>query len=311
LRRALSDLARRERQCGAALVLALLVMTLGVLLVSGAFLRQSVMVRQVENDAAGAQARWLLTGAIDWVRVVLREDGRSTMVDHVGEPWAAPLELTRIDGIRGETAWVSGRVEDAQSRFNLRNLAGPAGPVAAEVAVLARLLDLVGLDGAGAGAFALRLQTALLAQRDRGVAMQPATIDALALVEPADRVALERLAPFVTLLPVPTSVNLNTAPAEVIAARFANLPLADARQIVTDRARGWFRDPEEIQRRRPGLRVLGDAGRLAVNSRFFLLRGSVEVGRARVAGRALLQRDGDRVEVLWLHDEPNLVEART
>jgi general secretion pathway protein K len=310
VRRALSDSGRRGRQRGAAVILALLVMTLGVLLVSGAFLRQSVMVRQVENDAAVAQARWLLTGAIDWVRVVLREDGRGTMVDHAGEPWAAPLESTRIEGVRGETAWASGRVEDAQSRFNLRNLVGAAGPAAAEVAVLARLLDLVGLDGAGAGAFALRLQTALLAQRDRGVAVQPATIDALVLAEAADRMALERLAPFVTLLPVPTPVNLNTAPAEVIAARFANLSLADARQIVADRERGWFRDPEEIQRRRPGLRVLGDAGRLAVNSRFFLLRGTVEVGRARVAGRALLRRDGDRVEVLWLRDEPTLTEVR-
>ncbi len=301
----------RDRQRGAAVILALLVMTLGVLLVSGAFLRQSVMVRQVGNDAAAAQARWLLTGAIDWVRVVLREDGRGTMVDHAGEPWAAPLELTRIEGVRGGKAWVSGRVEDAQSRFNLRNLAGPAGPVAAEVAVLARLLELVGLDGAGAGAFALRLHAALQAERHRGVALQPATIDGLVLVEPADRIALQRLAPFITLLPVATSVNLNTAPAEVIAARFANLSLADARQIVTDRERGWFRDPEEIHRRRPGLRVLGDAGRVAVNSRFFLLRGTVEVGRARVAGQALLRRDGERVEILWVREEAIVPEVRT
>jgi len=151
---------------------------------------------------------------------------------------------------------------------------------------------------------------AMLAQRDRGVALQPATVDALVLPEAADRMALERLAPFVTLLPIPTSVNLNTAAAEVIAARFANLSLADARRIVTDRERGWFRDPEELQRRRPGLVVLGDPGRLAVNSRFFLLRGVVEVGRARVAGQALLRRDGDRVDVLWMSDDALLPERR-
>jgi len=122
--------------------------------------------------------------------------------------------------------------------------------------------------------------------------------------------ALERLAPFVTLLPNATPVNLNTAPAEVIAARFANLSLADARQIVTDRERGWFRDPDELQRRRPGLQVIGDPGRLAVNSRFFVLRGVVEVGRARVAGRALLRRDGDRVEILWMRDDELVPERR-
>ena len=39
----------RRRERGAAILMAMLVVTLGTLLVSGAALRQSVLVRQVEN----------------------------------------------------------------------------------------------------------------------------------------------------------------------------------------------------------------------------------------------------------------------
>ena len=61
-------------QSGAAVVMALLVVAFAALLVSGTFQRQSVMARTVENHAAAAQTHWLMAGAVDWVRVILRED---------------------------------------------------------------------------------------------------------------------------------------------------------------------------------------------------------------------------------------------
>ena len=45
---------------------------------------------------------WILVGALDWARLILREDGRSNRTsgaaDHLGEPWATRLrELTVTD----------------------------------------------------------------------------------------------------------------------------------------------------------------------------------------------------------------------
>jgi general secretion pathway protein K len=94
-------------------------------------------------------------GAIDWARVILREDARTSAVDHAGEPWAVSLEQTRLDNEGDDPAWVAGAMRDAQARFNLRNLSGPNGPIASEIAVLSRLLCRLGFtykkipDGSG------------------------------------------------------------------------------------------------------------------------------------------------------------------
>lgn len=295
-------------QTGAAIITALLITSLGVLLVSGAFIRQAVVVRQVENAADLAQARWLLAGAIDWVRVILREDVRTTTVDHVGEPWATPLGRTRLDNGHREPAWLSGRVEDAQSRFNLRGLSAPGGAPPEEVAALARLLALTGNSGVDAERFAQRLRAAMVIPRPGGPSLLVGTLEDLVLSDTADAEALQRLRPYVTLLPVPTPVNVNTASAEVMAARFAELSLADARSLVESRNQAVFRDLADFQARLPGLKLAG-IGEATVTSRMFILDGLIEYGRARLAVRVLMQRAGERVDVLWQRDDLPAIPA--
>ena len=91
-------LARRQR--GAALLLAMLTVTLVATLASAALWQQwrSTEVEQAERQRV--QAGWILTGALDWARLILREDARSNQnsgnADHLGEPWALPLEEARL-----------------------------------------------------------------------------------------------------------------------------------------------------------------------------------------------------------------------
>lgn len=287
-----------------AIVTALLVTTLGAVLVSGAFLQQSVLVREVDNAAAARQARWLFTGAVDWVRAILREDARRGPVDHLGEPWTVPLESTRLDAGPDAAAWLTGRIEDAERRFNLRNLANAAGLVAPEVACLARLLAFTGGDAAAAPRLARSIDAALNQSRVGGVPLLPASLDELVLPEAADRLALARLRPFVTLLPVPTPVNVNTAPAEVIAARFETLSLSDARRLVESRDRVPFRDEGDLLRRTAGLPPVGRLAPVAVGSSFFFVTGSIEYRQARLRSTVLLKRLGRAVDVLWVREAP-------
>lgn len=295
-------MSARNTQAGAAVVTALLITALGVLLVSGAFVRQAVVVRQVENAAESSQARWLLAGAVDWVRVILREDARTTAVDHVGEPWATPLGRTRLDNGTREPAWLSGRVEDAQSRFNLRSLSSPGGVPPDDLSVLRRLLALTGSSGVDAERLAQRLRAAMVIPRSGATPILLGTLEDIVLTDAADVDALQRLKPFVTLLPMATPINVNTASAEVIAARFPELSLSDARGLVESRDRTVFRDLQDFQARLPGLKLAG-LGDATVSSRIFLLDGLIEHGRARLAVRVLMQRVGDRVAVLWQRDD--------
>ena len=87
------------RQRGAALLMAMLTVALVSTLASAALWQQW---RQVEIDMAErgrTQTAWMMTGALDWARLILREDavsGQGTGVDHLGEPWALPVQESKL-----------------------------------------------------------------------------------------------------------------------------------------------------------------------------------------------------------------------
>ena len=46
--------------------------------------------------AGRVQSAWLLTGALDWARLILRQDAITGGADHLAEPWAVPLNEARL-----------------------------------------------------------------------------------------------------------------------------------------------------------------------------------------------------------------------
>jgi len=291
-------------QRGAAVVMAMLVVAVTATLVTGAFWRQSVIARQAENELSFAQAKWLIRGAIDWAGVILREDARTSSVDHVGEPWAVPLEDTHLNPEDGrDPVYLAGAIRDEQAKFNLRNLAGPQGVNPRELAVLGRLLTLVGASETLAGPIAERVLSAVPGEGGRRqVALGLGTIDDLFGVEGVGAAAVERLRPFVTVLPQPTPVNANTAPAEVLAARFENLALADARRLTASRDRAYFKDRTDVLSRIAPLKLQATDAEIAVATRFFSVDGMVSYRRARLRTQALLRREAGRVDAVWLRE---------
>lgn len=135
---------------------ALLLTTLAITIVASLFWQQQVQVRSIENQRFQLQKKWILRGALDWARLILREDVRNQRdkVDHLGEPWAVNLGDTPLDQYvengkndsDNSEASVSGKISDAQARFNLSNLALNGVPDPREVAVLARLLATLRLE---------------------------------------------------------------------------------------------------------------------------------------------------------------------
>jgi len=237
-----------SRQHGTAVIMAMLVVAAAATLVSGALWHQNALMRETENELAYAQARWLLRGAIDWAGVILQEDARTSSVDHRGEPWAVPLADTRLNENDGRpAAYLAGGIEDEQAKFNLRNLAAGAALNPAEMQALQRLLGALRIDET----FAERIGDRLLAELHAS-GVQPAI--GLAFVDDLLQVGLEpeefqRLRAFVTMLPEPTALNVNTAPAEVLAARIADLSLVDARRLVSSRDRAYFKDLGDVVQR--------------------------------------------------------------
>ena len=88
--------AELPRQAGAAILTAMLTVVLVATLAATALWQQW---RGIEIEAAQrtrVQSAWVLTGALDWARLILREDARKGGADHLAEPWAVPLEQARL-----------------------------------------------------------------------------------------------------------------------------------------------------------------------------------------------------------------------
>ena len=126
---------RHRQQRGAALLLAMLILTLVATLASGMVWQQWRAIQVEGAERARTQSAWILSGALDWARLILREDARTGGADHLGEPWAVPLAEARLSSFlaadrdnnsAAETdeieAFLSGSIVDAQARWNLRKL---------------------------------------------------------------------------------------------------------------------------------------------------------------------------------------------
>ena len=115
-------------------------------------------------------------------------------------------------------------------------------------------------------------------------------------MSPATVTALQ---PHVTVLPVRTPVNLNTASAQVIHAVIDGISLADAQRITAARASAHFRSVGDATR------LLGDVegsqpaqAFVSVASRFFEIQGRLRIGDVVVEEHTLVQREGLDVKPL-------------
>lgn len=307
-------------QRGVAIITALMLTALAVTIVASLFWQQQVQVRSIENQRLHLQTKWILRGALDWARLVLREDAKFTSVDTLDEPWSVKLEETRLDqyvengraGSDQSDATLSGHIVDAQGRFNLANLAQGGTVKPREVAAFARLLGGLQLNTAAAQAVAEAMARTQSAAPAAASGAAPASgTQPLALLQVDDVLAvpgftapmLAALRDFVVMLPTAAPLNVNTASAQVLAARIEGLSQSDAAALVAGREKAYFRSSADFLARLPQGKA-GDAGQsdVAVTSNFFIVYGTVRLNRASMDMQALIERNGSATRLIWVRD---------
>ncbi|MBL8336907.1 MAG: type II secretion system minor pseudopilin GspK [Rhodoferax sp.] len=310
-------------QRGAALLLALLTVALVATLASAALWRHWRNVEVEQSERARMQAGWVLGGALDWARLILREDARAGGPDHGGEPWAVPLQESRISGFLAlepgaldgiDEVYLSGQITDAQARMNLRNLVADNKVSEPDQQAFARLFELLGLDASEIDTVAANLLRALTPvaaapaagasqaetppDKEQPVPLLPRRLDQLAWLGLSAESA-RVLAPFITMLPVRTPVNVNTAPEEVLAASIPGIDRTDAQALVSARQRAPFRALGAVMPLLPAGTEALAPGRFSVGTRFFDVRGRLRMEQLVVEERSLLLRNGMEVSILW------------
>ena len=259
-----------RRQSGVALITALLIVALATATAVAVSLRSSLRLRGAENAQAYVQAVQTARAGIDFARWALRQDQVSdsrsgTPIDALTEPWAQSLPPFPVEG-----GSVAGAIHDAQGAINLNNLglstgsgAGSHSPI--DLLILQALLAQNNLDPALANALADFVDPDSEVTLPGGaedvdyLALNPArraanrpleNVDELIQVRGFTPAAVAALRPYVCALPVHTPVNINTAPAAVIAALF-QVSASDAEALLEVRSASPFIGQGDLLLRAP------------------------------------------------------------
>jgi general secretion pathway protein K len=286
---------------GAALIIAMLVAALAATVAVALAADQQRWLADVGNRRDQVQAQSLALAGVQWARQILADDARSGTLDFLGEPWSYPLPPTPI-----ANGSIEGRIEDAQGRINLNNIALDGAGGTAERARLEQLLAAKGLDRRMLDALADWIDTDSIARangaEDEWYSQRsPAGLAAnapllrtaeLASVRGASPEAWAALDASVAALPAGTSLNINTAGADVIAAAIPDLAGDKLAGFIADRARKPFATMAELRERLPRGVAFPEGSSFGFSSNYFLVSVRSRQGDSIARARALLKRDG-------------------
>ena len=304
--------------------MAMLTVALVATLAAGALWQQWRSVEIEASERSRVQAGWILSGALDWARLILREDARSGGVDHLGEPWSVGLSESRLSTFLAmdrshaeleDDVFLSGQITDAQSRMNVMNLIVGGKVSEPDLQAFVRLFDLLGLDPAELAQMSSKLLLAVgtgsgvtVTTGPAGVTVAIAAPEVVAPLSPRrveqlrwlglSAASLRQLEPHITVLPARTQLNLNTAGAEAISASIP-VSLVDARRMVAERERKPFQTLAEAGRAIAAAPGALNTNQLSVSTRFFEVRGRLRMEHIVVEERSLVLRNGMDVTVLW------------
>ncbi len=270
--------------------MALIIVAIAATMAATMLARQQASLVAEEARRHSTQARWILRGALDFAQFQLRGVASRLQFDsaNILNSQLKPIQLKYILSVSENTddavfeALLEGKIEDAQAKFNLRNLVdsnGQTSPV--DMVALEKLFTNLGI----ADAKALTIDAAgNVTSLVLGQLFEPrAPLDLITGLNSEQRVLLDK---YVTLLPVSqTEVNVNSASAELISAVVPGLALPVAKSIVMQRT--FFSEIGQFNTQVPSTNQKG-AAPVSVRTKFFEVTGIVTWDSLTIEQHALV-----------------------
>jgi general secretion pathway protein K len=298
---------RTER--GIALMTAVVLVAIATITATAIAFNNAMTARRGVAVFMAEQALRVAEGAEALAAYTLREDLKSNRTDSLDESWAMPYGPAEFDsGVVLEAS-----LEDEQGKFNVNNLVdgnGNAEPIAREE--FERLLTLLGMETKWSQQLIDWIDSDLQPTFPDGaedvnyLAQTPAyrtpnlhitSVSELLALQGFGRDNYQRLLPFITALPFGTTINVCTAPGEVLDAMTpAQQSFSlDAVQLRKRRESGCFPSLADFKATMTPDQWQRVASRVADNTRFFRLRSYVTIGTTRFTLYSLIQRQGGQI----------------
>lgn len=304
-------------QHGVALITAMLIAALVTVAAVAMASRQTLDMRRTGNMLEADQAYMYALGMEELAaQVLVKDKNDSGEIDTLDEDWAIPLPPTTVEG-----GVISGNLADMQARFNLNNLVDTEQKADPEqIKIFQSLLQQVSkaneevqispfvanrvadwidadLNTSADGAEDLEYLGADIPYRTANRFMaSPTELGAILGLTPSD---VDVLIPMVSTLPVPTTVNINTAPAEVIMSLHKDITESIAGTLVEYRKDNPFKNKTDFEQK-----LLSDYNitlnnkLFDIKSDYFLVSVDATIGRTHLTMYSLLERRNDKVATL-------------
>ena len=300
--------ARAQR--GVAIVTAIMIVAIAAAIAVQVAFAHQIWLRQMENAADRGATDWLRRGALHWVSTALIDDAAQGSTDHLGERWAQGLPTLPVEG-----GAIHVSIEDAQGRFNLNNLLRNNASSAPDIDIFRRLLVALALQPALADALVDWIDADSEARAGgaedidylngnpayRTGNQRLASVEELRLVRGFDAKTIAALAPYVAVLPVDSTININTAPPPVLSALISGLDVPSAQRIADGRLENPFQTVAALAKSLPQGVPMPQGAMMDVKSGYFLVAIDTQIGRHERRTEALLSRasDGKSTSVVW------------
>ena len=283
---------------------------------------------QVESaERQREQSLWLLTGALDWSRVILREDARASTIDTLAEPWAVPLQEVKLssfirdqnaasaspsstlgDTSLGDQVYLSGQIVDLQSKLNFFNLVAATPVPPSTLQSFLRLFTALHLPQTELNQLILAFQAASPASStssgsllaNNNPPLWPQRFEHLAWWGLSSG-TLQALQPYATWIPDKTLVNLNTASAQVLYASIANIELSDAQRLVSLRENHPWTSLDQVRLAlgKPSSDTTIAETAYQLSTRYFEVLGTIRMNQTILREKSVLLRNSGAVSIVW------------
>ena len=317
------------QQKGLALISVLLIFAIVAVLAGSMIERQSLDIQRSGNLQALQQARAYSTGIEYAVRSGLQLDFENNKeVDHLLEEWAKSHTYPLSPG----TAQI--QIFDAQARFNLNSLHPSASNKPVQLQRFKNLLAELGLDEG------IAINTAKFIDKDSQTDDDYLSAEVpyrasyqlfkhpseLLLVQLVDAKSYRILTPYITVLPITATLNVNTASNIVLSALSSNWSVAEADKVISERGEEGFKKvddfwglPEIAQftkkdsgsgKDEKNPKEVWDKADFSVNSEYFEVFAKVDLADRTATVEMLLYRNADTGKMRIYYRDFSRTEAR-
>lgn len=293
-------------QKGVALITALLIVALATVITVQLSTRLQLDIRRTGNIIASDQALLYMIEAEYWARRILRDDRLNNDYDSFEEDWAMEIPPLPVEG-----GTVQGKLSDLQACFNINSIVQNNQPVALAQDRFSRLMQTLpnppttdlsqsiidwlddnviftSPDGAE-DSYYLNLESPY---RSANQAIQ--SISELRLIKgfEDDQIFQDTEGLLCAFGPA-ASINVNTAPAEVLQSLAANIHASTVEDIITQSHEEPY-DPydtmQDFLNRHNLSTIITDTRGLSVSSDYFLLETEAHIGQARTIMYSVIYR---------------------